>query len=441
MAISTDNVTVTISVADKAVDQAGFGVPMIVGPTQAFAERSKVYSAATMLAAMVVDGFATTDPEYLAASAMLAVSPRPATLRVGRRAIANVPDLILTGNLPTTVVVGDIYTVTVDGVAFSRTAGSTVGATEAAALATLVDAVTGLAAANTTVDVSIAGDTAGTVFDIEFSKNFASVDDTTVDASVATELAAILADNSEWYGFILASHSTLENVAAAAWAETNKRQFFPVSQDTDILSDTGGNMLETLEAAAYHYTAAMFSRRPGDFPGGAWMASRYPLNPGSESWKFVGLSGITVDDLTASDISNIRTNKGNYYVQDGGQGMMSEGWASSGRFVDITRFKDWLQARISESVFGVMINAAANPGKISFTDAGINQIVSAVDSVLQTAIRLGGLAADPKPLVTAPLAADVSAANKANRHLPDIDFSGTLAGGIHNTTVTGKVTL
>ena len=43
--------------------------------------------------------------------------------------------------------------------------------------------------------------------------------------------------------------------------------------------------------------------------------------------------------------------------------------------------------------------------------------------------------------VTVPLAADVPAADKANRLLPDMKFNAKLAGAIHSTEIDGVVTL
>lgn len=444
MAVSTDNVSVVITVADKAIDQAGFGVPMIVGPTQAFVERARTYAASTALASMATDGFVATDPEYLAMSKVLAQNPRPSSIKVGRRAAANVPDLDC-DITPATPVEGEIFTLAITGAGGAETHTAIADATPTAVeIATaLFTAVNGGANAVTAVDdtgsTSITGDVAGEVFDITCSANL-GFDDVTVDAAVATELAAIAAYDNDWYGLILASHSTLENVAAAAWAETNKKLFFPASNDTDILSDTAGNFLETLNTASYNYTAGMFSRSPGEFPGAAWMGNRFPLQPGTETYKFVTLAGVTVDSLTATDISNIRSNKGNYYFSSQGINMTSEGWAASGRYIDVTRFVDWLVARLGEAVFSLLVNDAAT-GKTPMTDSGINKVVSAVEGVLETGVRVTGLSDNPKPVVTYPSAAAISTANKAGRILPDIDFSGTLGGAIHKTTLTGKVSV
>ena len=53
----------------------------------------------------------------------------------------------------------------------------------------------------------------------------------------------------------------------------------------------------------------------------------------------------------------------------------------------------------------------------------------------------GGLAADPAPVVTAPKVADVAAADKVARRLPDIDFTATLAGAVHEVVISGVISV
>ena len=60
---------------------------------------------------------------------------------------------------------------------------------------------------------------------------------------------------------------------------------------------------------------------------------------------------------------------------------------------------------------------------------------------LRAAVNQGILAADPAPTVTVPKVADVSAADKTARLLPDMKFTGTLAGAIHKVTITGVVSV
>ena len=106
-------------------------------------------------------------------------------------------------------------------------------------------------------------------------------------------------------------------------------------------------------------------------------------------------------------------------------------------FIDVTRFIDWLQARLKENIFRAL---AVNP-KIPFTDSGIQAIVSEVEGVLRRGVTLGGINPDEPITVTAPLASEVDANTKASRLLPDIRFIAVLAGAIHKVQVRGTVTV
>ncbi len=68
-------------------------------------------------------------------------------------------------------------------------------------------------------------------------------------------------------------------------------------------------------------------------------------------------------------------------------------------------------------------------------------VKSVLNGALKDGVRAGGLAADPAPEVTAPAVADVDAVTKGDRILPDVKFSGTLAGAIHNLVIDGTLSV
>ena len=436
----SDVVSVSISVADRAIDQANFGIPMVLGPTQVFAERVRTYSASTALTSMVTDGFTTSDPEYRAVAALLSnPTNRPLTIKVGRRAAANVPTQSITFT-PTDLVEGKVYTITINGTEFSATADATPTATEiATALHTAINAGSEpMTSTDNTGSLTVVDDVAGAANDCYVSSGDFTVDEAGSDASVATELAAILAIDSAWYGLVLASHSTAENLAAASWANTNRKLFVAVYMDSDLGGGGSSDAASVMETAAYHYSGSMYHERPGAFPGAAWMGYMFAQQPGSASWVAKLLSGIAVSDITDSFAANLRTKTCNYYVSIGGAGWTFGGYASSGRFFDITRFVDWLEARIQENV----ALEFANSPKVPYTDAGIARIQSRVQEVLEQGVDVGGFAEDPRPECRVPKKADVPAADVTNRQLTLVTFSGTLAGAIHQVVpVTGTVTL
>jgi hypothetical protein len=77
-------VDVSVVVSNPGVTEAGFGTPMIVSHTAAWAERTRTY---TSMDGVVLD-FAATTPEWAAAAAVFAQEPRPPQLLIGRAAVA-----------------------------------------------------------------------------------------------------------------------------------------------------------------------------------------------------------------------------------------------------------------------------------------------------------------------------------------------------------------
>jgi len=172
------------------------------------------------------------------------------------------------------------------------------------------------------------------------------------------------------------------------------------------------------------------------FPEAAWLGGQLPKTPGSITWKFKTLTGINPDTLTSTVVTNVQGKNANIYETIGGVNMIHEGVVASGEFIGVIRGVDWIQSRITEEVFTVLVNA----DKVPYTDAGVEMIKTAIQSVLEQAVDNGILVANTIT-ITAPKVADVSTANKANRFLPDVKFGATLAGAIHKVKIDGKLSI
>lgn len=167
-----------------------------------------------------------------------------------------------------------------------------------------------------------------------------------------------------------------------------------------------------------------------------WMGGQLPKAPGSITWKFKPVVGVTPDVLTTTAINNILGKNCNVYETIANVNMMHEGVVSSGEFIDIIRGVDWIQARISERVFTILANA----DKVPYTDIGVEMIKSEIQAVLEDAVINNVLVANTIT-ITAPKVVDVSPTNKANRFLPDIKFGATLAGAVHKVKIDGKLSV
>lgn len=105
----SEHVSLQITADTVGIARAGFGVALILSCNASFAERVRYYDD---LPGLTTDGFATTSPEYLAASALLSQSPHPEKIAIGRA--LGKPTLAYRLDV-VTVTLGATYKVVVEG--------------------------------------------------------------------------------------------------------------------------------------------------------------------------------------------------------------------------------------------------------------------------------------------------------------------------------------
>jgi hypothetical protein len=307
----------------------GFGTPLIAGyfPTSVFPERVKAY---TSLTEMTTDGFTANDPVYIAASDCWAQNPSPPIIKIGRRALAPQQILEIT---PTDLDVGSVHAVTITGYADSAF-GARAVVTDTASYTvitsdTATDICDGLRTALTPTGDYTEGGTAtltltadnstmdGLLFGVTYTVNgdAVGIDDNTTDAGIATDLAAIELYDPDWYGLCLDSNGALEIVSAAAWVESNKKQFVCQTQDPDVAAVTDGSdstsVAALLKAASYERTMCFYHRNNREYVCAAMLGRALPEDAGSITWAYKTLSSVTAQSLTTTELANIEAKNAN----------------------------------------------------------------------------------------------------------------------------------
>ncbi len=169
----------------------------------------------------------------------------------------------------------------------------------------------------------------------------------------------------------------------------------------------------------------------------AWMGGQLPFDPGSITWKFKSLVGITPDDLTSTEIVNLIAKYVNFYEIVANISMVtSQAVVASGEYVDTMRGSDWLGQRMAERIFIRLANAL----KVPFTIHGLESIATDVRAQLQQGIDRGFLV-EGSMVVNVPDIDDIDPADKADRFFQGTTFSAQLAGAIHKVKVVGKLTI
>lgn len=168
-------------------------------------------------------------------------------------------------------------------------------------------------------------------------------------------------------------------------------------------------------------------------PEACWFGKMLTKQPGSVTWALKTLQSLGVYDLQGGQVTNCRNKNVNTYLSAAGISITQEG-VTGGEYIDVIHGCDWLKARIQNLVFGVL----ANNDKVPYTDSGVQMIVSPLRQALDEAVKYEILASYD---VEYPAVADIAATEKGKRFLPNVTFTGVLAGAIQSTRIEGTVTL
>lgn len=423
-------VDVSITTTPSAVTKEGFGIGLILAAHVAATPRYQVFASLSALG--VVHG--TTGAIYLAAAAYFAQSPAPKQVAVGRRQVNTCTITVDTAANSTD------YTITINGTAFTVTSDS--DATDAEIATALRAAINAgsepVTASGTGADVILTADVSGTAFSAVFTGTNMSLGALTAAATIAADLAAIQLENANWYGVILTDRASADAQAAIDWVATVRKILFCASAEQNAADVADASDAATLPAIlkseSQDRAAPIWLEDISSYPDAALAGRVLSKTPGTYTAMFKELVGISVSSLTETQEGNLLDKHCNIYEAIGGRNMVRRGTVASGSYIDQIHGRDWLVARIEEAVFDVL----SAVDKVPFTDAGIALVENALKGVLQGAVNSGYLASYETAV---PFAADVSAADKGNRLLPDVTFTAVEAGAIHGATINGVISI
>lgn len=451
MGLASDIVAITITRVTTTVSRAGFGMPLLLAYHAHFAGRTKQYAAATALADMVTDGFATDEPAYLMMTAVIAQNPRPTNVKVGRLADAPTQTIACTPIMPAVAAVTK-FKATINGTEFEFTSDATPIVSE------VTDAATGLTslinaggepvtATDETTHIKLVADVPGDTFTLVLSDDsdgeyLWNREDDTADASIAANMAAIVLEDNDWYGLLYEGHGVAIQTLLATWTETAKKLFVCASADDDCY-DAGetDDIAYVLSAAGRDRTAVIFHDVPHSYPCCAWMGRMFPIDPGASTWAYQTLSGPAGVELSSAQIAALEDKNCNYYMSIAGSNRTQEGKVAGDEWIDTMRFIDWFDANLQADYLELKFAKSDAGTKVPYTGGGIVLMENILWKRIQAGIDAGGLADDGAHTVTVPDIQDVSSSDKNNRILNDVAFVAYLAGAIHKVAIAGVMTV
>lgn len=435
MANLKEVIEINISRETRGVTRQGFGTPLFIGNTTGVYS-SDEYVRTYTTANAVLEDFGENTPEHTAALRVFGQQISPTFLVIGNHK---------QGILSTTFTIVDVddeetYSVTVDDVDVSIT--SDVSSTAESIVAQLKEEFDLSTAGGNFIDNEDGTFTITPEDPVEFvyltSGNINSEDET---QSLSQAYSRIKEQNNDFYFVTMYSHAPADIDEIADLVEAESKLFvtsYGGSDATDPLDTQDiGSVLQAKDLAR---TMIIYTENDNEYPECAFVGLQAPKDPGSTTWKFKTVSGVTVSNLTTTQSLTLKGTRFDYgkgyntYENFGGRNILSEGRVANGEFIDIIRFSDWVESRMRERIFLTLVNSE----KIPYTSAGFAIIEGRMREVLQEGVAVGGLASFN---VTVPNPRSLDPNLRANRVAEGFEFTGVLAGAVHAITINGRLTI
>ena len=437
----SDFATMSITGSGPALTRTGFGTALLLAYHAEWTDAlTHVYETESALATLITEGFDADSPVYKMMAAFCAQDPKPTRVKVGRLTSPLTQVLEFTP----TVLDETLYEVTVyreetaDEVTASFTSDVDATASEiAAGLAADITGIAGCTATDASGVLRLTMTAGVQVYVKDWTSNLKLVE-TTADVTIATQIAAIVDQDDDWYALAWEGHSEAVQENIAEYIETLSKIFLcQTSEDRAYDSGSSADIGAVLQAATYGRTSCTFKLQDtGDYRAVRQLGERLWSDPGSDTWAFKTLVGSAFDELTPTQKTNLRDKNYTVYIRTAGANHTLDGKMAGGEFIDIVRFLDWFKIRTQERMVALQL---ANP-KVAYTQDGINSVEAEVRGQIKEGQDVGGISTDVAPSVTTPKIATVPSADKQARVLNNVKFTFTLAGAIHLINISGSAT-
>lgn len=425
-----------------AIAGTTFSIPLILTDEGTYDDSDKVRTYTSIES--VAEDWATSTDAYKKAADMFAQEVPPDTIKIAtcETYVAQVQTITFSGD----IVTGNTVTAEIDGETLTQ-AFDTDHLTTITALAAQIAALDGVSTATVGGSgnrvITVTAQTTGVPVDIDSvavtggaSQATAAILTTVENQGPVDDLTTLITDHDDNFYFVLYTDETLARVKVlAAYVQTLDKIFVTKTNAAEALDSGDSTDIGSVIKASSYYNTGVFYSDDSDHQADAcligWFASKEPGSVGLNGKTFIGL---VADDLTQTQQAALATK---YYLQYGTIGdtsVLRDPPRSDGMYLDQVRDKHAFKAKIQLD----MLNFLFAQKKIPYTEDGISQVLSALKASLEESVADGLIASYDEP--TAPTLSSISAINKANRYLPDIEVVAYAAGAIYKITINATLT-
>lgn len=220
-----------------------------------------------------------------------------------------------------------------------------------------------------------------------------SVDQSTTKEKVETTLT------DGWEFATVVSPSPLDSVVLTNAIESYGRKLAVLGMDLKLSTAKVSDIESITDAPFYgneRTIVFLANREAGDtekYKGvGALIGALGNSQPGSITWKFKKLKGITATQVNGTVVAKATEIGALMYVYKAGAAQTSEGLSTGLEYIDNLHSDDWVRAEIESSIQ----NLLQTTDKLPYGAQGIAQLEAAVTTVLRTATENGVILVDPE---------------------------------------------
>lgn len=276
--------------------------------------------------------------------------------------------------------------------------------------------------------------------------------DTELEAVTATIARAL--ETSGWYVLCTAGVDSDQYEDIAAYIETQEKIFCYTEMGFFGAGEDGANKPSV--GSVYFRTMGIYGRESTsqadeDVPDANWymnvalVAKWLYYESGSETAAFKVLSSVYPSSLSSTEMKALEDANLNYFITVGNKNISMIGKVVGDEWADVIRFRDWLKSDMQLRVVNLFITRP----KVPYTDSGIGLVQNQMIASLKSGQDRGGIAEEefdedgnsiPGYTTSVPLAASLTASEKASRKLGKCKFKARLAGAIHFAELDGSLT-
>jgi hypothetical protein len=396
---------VTVVTSSPQVAAPLFNTGLIIGPSAVIPSYGvnpviRKYLQGNWAAAMINDGFTTSQPEYIAAGMYFGQAPPPQAAYIGRQDLTAIFSAVAhSGNAGTNYAVGDIIGVIQAGASNGLLQVISVGGSgNVTGLATLIgEQGTGYAVA--TALTTSGGSGSGLEVDI-----------TAIGQSALQAAQVCRLKSPGWYPFMVTDAGPSDHIALSTWALSQVGTvYFGTDGEVNVLNGAANNTFIQIYNLSCKRTWMQYATTQGGLvPNqiyfvaavmGQAMASNTQLANSAFTEKFSGgvpLLGVVTEPLTAQQILNIEgavpgfgPNGNTFLNYANAFNVLEQGtMMAAGVFFDQILNLDTLASNIQYAI----MNTLTSLPKVPQTNAGQQLLIQAVESACAQAQLIGFIA-------------------------------------------------